>query len=1454
MVSTKLSCFTYQQYDCMINHMSRASRFTRLTIIGLSSVLTFSTAVNALGQEACPFVSQKKYTEIECLQAQLAAAVAREKLLKEENEELKHSLAAFPIILEGRKNGEESSPQIQGGSAKIAGNLSKKENALPKIAPVFDDEGHSLTNIAPSAGVSPDTISLPPSFAEVSAASQKTPPAFHPATHVDMHLRSGNRRTITGTDVWIPLRWDGQNLTFMDMRISRDTHDEIEGNFGGGLRRVIDGWDSIWGFYGYYDIRRTAYDNRFSQATIGTEWLAEGWDARVNAYIALNDGKSTTTMLPTTVSFSGTGLVARGGTSTLTEVPLSGLDLEFGYKIPFAPDLPETRVYGGAYYFNGDGVGPLHGGRVRLHSDITDWLQIGAEYRDDNIRDYETLAEIRLRYRFGGPQTKPARKLLERLDEQPVRDIDIVTGGSMVENVSTTTVNNSLSGTAQEIYFVDNTAAGGGDGSTETPFNTIADALVVAGTNDIIYVRAGDGTTTGMDSGVLLNDNGQRLVGSGTNLTFGMLDLEVTGMNTPIDSYVIAAATSAPVITNTVAASDGIMIAANDVFVAGVTVDGATRDGIRIAAGAGQNWQNAEIRDVTLSDNLNNGLSLVATGGGMIANPVLTNVTASHNLFDGISLNPSGAGSLIGSVNVADSLFEDNGRYGFYGLAQTAGDLGAITITDTAASGNGEIGLIFQTTAAGSEITSISMNGVSAEDNADTGIYINAATGGLISALTMSDMTIRNNGEHGLYVHSSGAGSMITSASLSDSFLDNNSGYGFYGYATGGSDIGSLAVNDATIQGSGASGYYVVTDNATSVISSYSLTDSTISDNDDHGIYLYANAGQVTTATITNVTTRDNRANGFNIASNAATGQIGTLTLTGGSTIGNADHGAYIYTASGTLGTVTISDLDIQDNNAHGLYVSATGATGLITSLSVEDSLIENNAGYGLMLETTAGADITAASLSGLTIRDNEEHGFYLTANGAGSLIGDVTFADSEIERSANYGFHAYATAGGDFNSIDISNIDVVDSGSHGYYFYTDNAGSMITTVMVSDSTATDNANNGFYVYANAGQITTTTLSGLVSTNNGDQGYDLRAAGATGLIGNLSLADSVADDNGDTGVYVYATGGADITTAGLSGLTSNNNGGHGYLIYAYNNATSVIGNISLTDSTATDNANNGFYVYANNGEITTATLSDLVSSGNGDVGYSISANTATGLIGTLSLSNISSTDDIANGLYLYAAGGGDITMATISNMDVTDSGGTGIFIAANAAGSVITNLSLTDSSSIGNAIQGIYVGGQSGGQIAAATLDELTATGNRASGIYIDATGAGQLNSVLLTDSLAADNFDYGVYLNASGTSVFSTMTQGVTASGNYQHGVYVNDDTTGAFTADLGGGALGSTGGNRILGNMVEDIRVDLDNLQLKAENNWWGYPLGLQASERILDGASTIDSTPFLAADPGP
>jgi hypothetical protein len=48
-------------------------------------------------------------------------------------------------------------------------------------------------------------------------------------------------------------------------------------------------------------------------------------------------------------------------------------------------------------------------------------------------------------------------------------------------------------------------------------------------------------------------------------------------------------------------------------------------------------------------------------------------------------------------------------------------------------------------------------------------------------------------------------------------------------------------------------------------------------------------------------------------------------------------------------------------------------------------------------------------------------------------------------------------------------------------------------------------------------------------------------------------------------------------------------------------------------------------------------------------------------------------------------------------------------------------------------------------------------------------------------------------------------------------------------------------------------DLSLDLDNGQLKAENNWWGDAAGLAPARRTLEGTSTVDFTPFLTVDPG-
>jgi hypothetical protein len=63
-----------------------------------------------------------------------------------------------------------------------------------------------------------------------------------------------------------------------------------------------------------------------------------------------------------------------------------------------------------------------------------------------------------------------------------------------------------------QVWFVNNTSSSAG--TYQSPFPTLAQAEAASSPNDMIYVFPGDGTTTGMDAGITLQ-NGQKLFGSG---------------------------------------------------------------------------------------------------------------------------------------------------------------------------------------------------------------------------------------------------------------------------------------------------------------------------------------------------------------------------------------------------------------------------------------------------------------------------------------------------------------------------------------------------------------------------------------------------------------------------------------------------------------------------------------------------------------------------------------------------------------------------------------------------------------------------------------------------------------------------------------------------------------------------------------------------------------------------
>lgn len=459
---------------------------------------------------------------------------------------------------------------------------------------------------------------------------------------VEGNWRYGSERSILMNEFWVPLAQDEDGVFYGDYRMMGDDYDNYEFNLGVGYRQItlvpFLGQKGIVGVNGWLDRRMTAFGSTFHQVTVGAEWLGESIDLRMNGYLPLSDGREieVPNAHPKGSALVGTGIVVNTNGRVLEE-PLHGFDLELGWelgnKIDFVRDHTDSfRVYGGAYYFDGPHTEDVAGVRARFSTDVTENIQLGARFQRDDERGSQGFLEATFRFPFGYKKNYRHEGLRARLDESPERDIDIVTGKRVTETGDRVKVLNKVTGQVQEVLTVDNTAAGGGDGSAERPFNTLAAAEAAASAHTIIYVRRGDGTSTGQNQGITLNKDGQQLIGSGTNFVYESGTFTTANGKSP-SSLLIAAASSAPIIGNIHALGDGVRITADNINLAGFTVDngGTGRDGIVVEAnGAAASAQNITIQNVT-ARNARMGIYLHGSNGGSVSAKVQNSVTTSNS-------------------------------------------------------------------------------------------------------------------------------------------------------------------------------------------------------------------------------------------------------------------------------------------------------------------------------------------------------------------------------------------------------------------------------------------------------------------------------------------------------------------------------------------------------------------------------------------------------------------------------------------------------------------------------------------------------------------------------------------------------------------------------------------------------------------------------------------------------
>jgi len=324
-------------------------------------------------------------------------------------------------------------------------------------------------------------------------------------SHIDLEGKPGSKRSLGEIDLLVPLWQNEDTLFFGNLRGRVDNDKGREGNYGIGLRHMLNnGWNL--GGYTYYDRRKSHLGNSFNQVTLGVEALSLNWDFRLNAYIPFGRTKHIEDAYGA-VEFSGSTISYRAG----EERALNGGDAEIGWRVPFfeADANQQLRVYVGAYRFSGRGVETVAGPRGRIDYTIDElpflWkgsrLTLAAEIQHDDPRGTQSFALLRLRIPLGGTSSAPRKRLStmeQRMVDPIVRDIDVVTQAGAfgkTEQITRTANGNNLTLVS----------------SDTTSSTDLASTIASAGTNSTVVLN---GSFTNVNSRLDVQD-GQTIMGAG---------------------------------------------------------------------------------------------------------------------------------------------------------------------------------------------------------------------------------------------------------------------------------------------------------------------------------------------------------------------------------------------------------------------------------------------------------------------------------------------------------------------------------------------------------------------------------------------------------------------------------------------------------------------------------------------------------------------------------------------------------------------------------------------------------------------------------------------------------------------------------------------------------------------------------------------------------------------------
>lgn len=878
----------------------------------------------------------------------------------------------------------------------------------------------------------------------------------------------------SGWQNWVP---------FLDARVHVFNDGHPAANAGLGLRYLTD--CRVWGINAYYDYRKTRRQH-YNQAAMGLESLGKVWDFRVNGYLPVGHHRSHKYNLDF-YKFKGHKAILR----EKYEYVLAGWNAEAGAHVDTWKNVP-LYFAGGPYYLTGKGE-TTWGGQLRASIKIFEYLELEGNVSYDHLFKWIGQGQIAINVPFGREKQVKKRKnsnascsdliALSKRAYQPVDRFEII---PVDKKHTYSAAIDPLTRKPYTFVFVNNTSSS--LGTIESPYPTLLAAQTNSSPGDVIYIFPGDGTTTGMNAGIVLSDR-QRLWGSTyaqtLPTTLGSITIPAMAGST-VNGLVFS-----PIITNT---------------------GGAV---VTLASGN-------EISGLYLQSQGSNP-SILATS--VVNANLLNSILAGGNAAGYIGIN---ATDLTGTLSVSGCTFNQSNN-GI--LLQNTGTALTTQIASSTFSNTNDSFPTIEWTLANGAQGNLTLNN-STIASSGHGVQVNVSgTSGINAELSNNQIT---TAEYGFYVNSTSGLTNI------DVALQSNKISTYYQsvYLV---QTGSLSATLNQNQFFASSEpVFEVDSNAGSTNATVVVSNNTLYSQDAACVYLNQVDGTVTATINNNTMTGFDYGSGVN--SSIATNAISQTLSVQGNTMNVGNNGVYIAQSTGVVSATINNNSILALYDDIPIYLDLTGGTStqLIANgntLSGYYGIYANQGGPGnlnvISNNNTAiseyayyfdiGSGNTNLSMSGNTFIGYSPMYFDQTGGNFNAIINDNTFT------AAGYASFYYAASAGSA-SMNITGNTITSGGFSGadgsaLYLSLAGAGTFNTSI-------TDNTLNGVAFAADVA-VTAATHNMNLSNNtiSSGGGYSLTtgAASATWLV------------NGNTFSAVNTTPVAATITAGSLCMQLNDN-------------------------------------------------------------------------------------------------------------------------------------------------------------------------------------------------------------------------------------------------------------------------------------------------------------------------